>query len=34
VQGPLVHLVMAIAGRGFAVGELKGPGADQLASRM
>lgn len=34
VEGPLVSLVMAICGRGFALDELKGPGADQLAARM
>ena len=34
VEGPLVSLVMAISGRGFALDELKGPGADQLSARM
>jgi uncharacterized protein (TIGR03083 family) len=34
VEGPLVSLIMAICGRGFALDELKGPGADQLAARI
>jgi uncharacterized protein (TIGR03083 family) len=34
VEGPLVSLVMAICGRGFALDELKGPGTDQLSARM
>jgi uncharacterized protein (TIGR03083 family) len=34
VEGPLVSLIMAVCGRGFAVDDLKGPGADQLAARM
>jgi uncharacterized protein (TIGR03083 family) len=34
VEGPLVLLVMAICGRGFALDELKGAGADQLTARM
>jgi len=34
IEGPLVLLIMAICGRGFAVDELKGAGTDQLAARM
>ena len=34
VEGPLVFLVMAICGRGFALDELKGPGTDQLSGRF
>jgi len=34
VSGPLVLLIMAICGRGFALEGLEGPGKDQLAARM
>jgi uncharacterized protein (TIGR03083 family) len=34
VRGPLVLLIMAICGRGFAVEGLSGPGKDQFAARM
>ena len=34
VEGPLVLLIMATCGRGFALDELKGPGIDLLASRI
>ena len=34
VQGPLLLLIVAMCGRGFAVEGLSGPGRDKLASRM
>ena len=34
VQGPLVLLIMAMCGRGFAIEGLSGPGKGQLASRV
>jgi uncharacterized protein (TIGR03083 family) len=34
VRGPLVLLIMAICGRGFALEGLTGPGIDELVSRL